>query len=475
MLNCFAADNKNATPVFVVNKNQYQSWLKKQPETTQAWLSASGFRGEAGAFSCIPGVDGKVVGVICTAKDANSLWSVGSLPMHLPEGDYRIEVDSEQSTTLAIGWGLGAYQFAKYKQSTRKPANLCLPQDIKSHAENMVSSLHMVRDWINTPTEDMGPSQMATAVAELAKEFDASFSQVVGKDLLKQDFNAIYTVGRASDDEPRLLDLRWGDAKHPKLTLVGKGVCFDTGGLDIKPTSGMLLMKKDMGGAAHVFGLARMIMAAKLPVCLRVLVPSVENSIAGNAYRPGDVIKSKKGLTVEIGNTDAEGRLVLADALTEAVSENPALLIDIATLTGAARVALGTQLPALFSDDDDLANGVLKHGEQVIDPLWRLPMFAMYREYLNSNIADINNNASEPYGGAITAALFLKEFVPDNISWMHLDMMAWNLRALPGRPRGGEAMALRALFGYLQETVCLSYQLKTTLPDSPEFMTSKAF
>jgi leucyl aminopeptidase len=248
------------------------------------------------------------------------------------------------------------------------------------------------------------------------------------------------------------LDLRWGNKKHPRITLVGTGVCFDTGGLDIKPSSAMLLMKKDMAGAAHVLGLARMIMQARLPVCLRVLIPAVENSISGNAYRPGDVIKSRKGMTIEIGNTDAEGRVVLADALTEAVDEKPDLLIDITTLTGAARVALGTELPALFANQDEVADEILKHAKKQSDPIWRLPLFALYRDSLNSPIADINNNSTDAYGGAITAALFLKEFVPDEIPWLHFDMMAWNLKARPGRPQGGEAMALRALFSYLTAT-----------------------
>ena len=248
-----------------------------------------------------------------------------------------------------------------------------------------------------------------------------------------------------------MIDLRWGNKKHPKITLVGKGVCFDTGGLDIKPSSAMLLMKKDMAGGAHALGLARMIMQAKLPVCLRVLVPAVENAISGNAFRPGDVINSRKGLTVEIGNTDAEGRLVLADALTEAVSEKPELIIDLSTLTGAARIAVGTEISALFSNNDDVAHDVIKHATRQNDPIWRLPLFASYRDSLNSSIADINNAGSDSYAGAITAALFLKEFVTDNTPWLHFDMMAWNLKSRAGRPQGGEAMALRALFSYLSE------------------------
>jgi leucyl aminopeptidase len=312
-----------------------------------------------------------------------------------------------------------------------------------------VESIYYVRDLINTPTDDMGPTELADFTVALGKQYAATVDQIIGDDLLKKGFATIHTVGRASDDAPRLLDLRWGNAAHPKVTLVGKGVCFDTGGLDIKPSSGMLLMKKDMGGAAHVLGLARMIMEAKLPIRLRVLIPAVENSISGNAYRPGDIIKSRKGLTIEIGNTDAEGRVVLADALTEAVSEKPDMLIDIATLTGAARIALGTDIAVLFTNSDEVAAAVSQHAEQQSDPIWRLPLFASYREALNSSIADINNSSSDSYAGAITAGLFLKEFVPDDIPWMHFDMMAWNLKTRPGRPQGGEAMALRALFSYL--------------------------
>lgn len=449
MLNCFTTNKNNATPVFVVAAGQYNEWLQAQSDTTQAWLKGLGFRGEAGSNSLIPDSLGHIQAVICCVTDDYSFWGVGSLPGSLPEGDYRIESSHEHMVKHATAWGLGSYQFTRYKQSMRQPARLSLPESVLAEVENTVNAIYLVRDLVNTPTDDMGPTELAEVVEKLAQEFNASFRQVIGDELLSSNFNAIHTVGRACDDAPRLLDLRWGDAKNPKVTLVGKGVCFDTGGLDIKPSSGMLLMKKDMGGAAHVLGLARMIMAAKLPIQLRVLVPAVENAIAGNAYRPGDVIKTKKGITVEVGNTDAEGRLVLADALTEAVSENPDLIIDIATLTGAARVALGTDLPALFSNDDGVAAAVIEQSNSVSDPMWRMPLFAAYRESLSSQIADINNNSVDSYGGAITAALFLKEFVPDTIPWLHFDLMAWNLRARPGRPQGGEAMALRALFGYL--------------------------
>jgi leucyl aminopeptidase len=453
MLACFAkSQTKNATPITILLKKDFPRWLKQQTKIIRLWLESSKGRGDAANIYLIPDTTGKLKRVIFCVADIAHFWNVGSLPFNLPEGVYTLEVNPAQYENFAIAWGLGAYQFTRYKKSSKNPAQLLLPKKInQNHILNMVQSIYLVRDLINTPTDDMGPSELAAIATDLAKSYQAKITHIVGDNLLKNNYPTIHTVGRASDDPPRLIDLRWGNKKHPKVTLVGKGVCFDTGGLDIKPASAMLLMKKDMGGAAHVLGLARMIMDAKLPIQLRVLIPAVENAISGNAYRPGDVIKSRKGLTIEIGNTDAEGRLVLADALTEAVSEKPELLIDLATLTGAARVALGTELPALFVNEDSVADKLLRQGIAQCDPLWRLPLYALYRDLLNSSIADINNSGSDSYAGAITAALFLKEFVPDTIPWIHVDMMAWNLKARPGRPQGGEAMGLRALFNYLVE------------------------
>lgn len=450
MLNCYSTEkNAAAVPVTLVAQKQFPDWLAQQSGMLKDWLTATQFRAEAGTVRLVPDAQGKIDRVICCVSDSDNFWGTGSLANTLPEGNYKLEVNTAQIIPYAIAWGLGAYLFTRYKKPQRQPAKLLIPEDSAAHVNNVVESIYLVRDLVNTPTDDMGPSEFAAAAEQLAKEHKAEFSQIVGEDLLKQNYASIYTVGRASDDAPRLVDLRWGNPSHPKVTLVGKGVCFDSGGLDIKPSSYMLLMKKDMAGGAHVFGLARMIMQAKLPVRLRVLVPMVENVISGNAYRPGDIIKSRKGITIEIGNTDAEGRVILADALAEAVSEKPDLLIDITTLTGAARVALGTELPAVFCNNDQLAADVTKAGERNQDLMWRLPLFSLYRDYINSSIADINNNSSEPYAGAITAALFLKEFVPDEIPWLHFDMMAWNLRARPGRPQGAEAMCLRALFDYL--------------------------
>lgn len=450
MLFCYV-DEANQTPITVVSQKKYPAWLAAQSDYIKSWFVATHFKAEPGAVRLIPDAYGHLTQVVCCVADNEDLWSVAHLPFALPEGAYQFDSNDIHYQQYAIAWGLGAYQFTRYKKPSRHPAKLYLPSGIAATVNNIVESIYLVRDCINTPTDDMGPSEFADVAKNIAQQYKASFTQIVGEDLLQQNYPCIYTVGRASDDAPRLLDLRWGDVRHPKVTLVGKGVCFDSGGLDIKPSAYMLLMKKDMAGGAHVLGLARMIMQAKLPICLRVLIPVVENVISGNAYRPGDIIKSRKGLTVEIGNTDAEGRVVLSDALTEAVSEQPDMLIDISTLTGAARVALGTEISAVFSNNDSLVSEVIKQGENANDPIWRLPLFAAYREHLNSSIADINNNSSESYAGAISAALFLKEFVPDEVPWLHFDLMAWNTRTRPGRPQGGEAMALRALFGYLQK------------------------
>lgn len=453
MPSCFVTRHvKNIVPIKIILQSEYPKWLAKQTNFVKQWLMTNQFRGEAGNISLVPDANGKLQFVALCDAEVKNFWSVGHLPFALPEGIYQFDVKLPDYQQLAIAWGLGAYQFTRYKKPTRQAAQLFIPNEAApDYINNIVESSYLVRDLINIPADDLGPSEFAKVVDELAKTYKAKVKHIVGKDLLKQNYSLIYAVGRASDDDPRLIDLRWGNKKNPLITLVGKGVCFDTGGLDIKPSSGMLLMKKDMGGAAHVLGLARMIMEAELPISLRVLIPVVENAVAGNAYRPGDILKARKGITVEIGNTDAEGRLVLADALTEAVSENPDLLIDISTLTGAARVALGTDLPALFVNRDDVAHDVIQYSNQEYDPMWRMPLFAPYRELLNTPFADINNVGMDSYGGAIIAGLFLKEFVPDNIPWMHFDLMAWNLKSRPGRPQGGEAMTLRALFAYLLE------------------------
>jgi len=454
MLDCFRSKkSKKTIPIELIAKNEWSTWEKKQDVLTKNWLAATQFHPEVTAFCLIPNRSGHVERVICCVGNPGQLWDVGALPFALPEGDYFF-VNDTMLNEWAIAWGLGAYQFLKYKKAGRAPARLVLSPKMDIHyITNHVESLYLVRDLINIPADDLGPTEFAKAAAQLAKKHRAHLKQIIGEQLLKNNYPAIYTVVRASDDPPRLLDLRWGNKKHFRLTLVGKAVCFDSGGLDLKSSSAMLLMKKDMAGGAHVLGLANMIMQAKLPICLRVLIPVVENVIGGNAYRPGDIIRSRQGLTIEIGNTDAEGRVILADALTDAASEKPNLLIDVTTLTGAARVALGTELPAIFSNDTKLIQQIIHSANTVADPLWQLPLFDLYRDSLNSPIADINNCGTDSYGGAITAALFLKEFVPQNIPWLHFDMMAWNLKSRPGRPQGGEAMALRGLFHYLTAQV----------------------
>ena len=336
------------------------------------------------------------------------------------------------------------------KDNKKLLPTLVLPNEsLKTTVEREISAITLVRDLINTSAQDMMPEHLGETIELLAKTFDAEVTQIIGDELLAQNYPTIHAVGRASEHAPRLIDLRWGDESHPKITLVGKGVCFDSGGLDVKSADGMRNMKKDMGGAAHAMGLAQLIMAHQLPVRLRLLIPAVENAIAHNAYRPGDVIKTRKGLTVEIHNTDAEGRLVLCDALAEADTESPDLLIDFATLTGTCRVALGTELSGLFSNRKEVAAGLCRAGEIIGDPVWTLPLHAPYKAFLKSELADLVNSPSSPMGGAIVAALYLQSFISDDTPWCHFDIMAWNTRALPGRPVGGEAMGLRAAFEYL--------------------------
>lgn len=451
MLNCYTTDPHKAIPIQIVTAAQCPAWLETQSAATKHWLQATQFKAEPGSVRLIADEKGDIKLVVVGGAQAANLWDWGALALQLPEATYTLTADVADPFNAALAWGLGAYQFTRYKAATRQPAKLLVQTADLEKLTYYLQAIYLVRDCITTPADNMGPSEFAMVAEKLAQEHGAECKQIIGDDLLIENYPSIHTVGRAGDDAPRLVDITWGNENHPKLTLVGKGVCFDTGGLDLKPAPFMLLMKKDMGGAANVLGLAKLIMSARLPVRLRVLIPMVENAVSGNAYRPGDVIKSRKGTTIEVGNTDAEGRVVLADALTEAVSENPDLIIDMSTLTGAARVALGTELPALFANHDAIADSVMQHGIKQHDPVWRLPLFKPYRELINSSIADINNNTADGYAGAITAALFLQEFVPDTIPWLHFDLMAWNVRAKPGRPIGGEAMGIRALFAFLNE------------------------
>ncbi|MEO5373263.1 MAG: leucyl aminopeptidase family protein [Alphaproteobacteria bacterium] len=439
----------------LVAKRDLESWRDGQPEATRRWLTATGFRAEAGEVVLIPDRDGGLSAAIVGTGADDDPWLHGALPGRLPPGSYRYTDGSLNGGTpvrsagmAVLAWALGAYVFDRYKSEPRRPiATLEWPDACdRGHVERAVAATLLVRDLVNTPAADMAPLDLAATTRGLADRFAARLDVTVGDGLLTAGFPMIHAVGRASSRAPCLIDLRWGDADAPRVTLVGKGVCFDSGGLDLKPADGMKLMKKDMGGAAHVLGLAQMIMGAELPVRLRVLVPAVDNAVSGNAFRPLDVLPSRKGITVEVGNTDAEGRLILADALTDADAERPALLVDCATLTGAARSALGPDLPALFSNDDDLAADLLRHGAAESDPLWRLPLWRPYRRMLDSKVADIGNASDSPHAGAITAALFLAEFVDPATPWAHLDLFAWNASTRPGRPDGGEAMGLRALY-----------------------------
>ena len=402
----------------------------------------------------LPGAGGDLAAAVLVVGDKPSLWDAAALQHALPAGPWRLD-DPQRllpGREAALGWALAAYRFSTYREpeaSPRPQLAAAASSDLAS-ARRMAEAIYLARDLINTPASDLGPEELAEAVVAEGRRHGAATEVTVGEELLRANYPAIHAVGRASTRAPRLADLRWGDPSAPLLTLVGKGVCFDTGGLDIKPSAGMLLMKKDMGGAAIMLALARLVMEHALPVRLRLLVPTVENSIAGDAFRPGDVIRMRSGMTVEIGNTDAEGRLILADALAEADGERPSLLLDAATLTGAARVALGPELPALFTPDDALAGDLAAAGAAADDPLWRLPLHAGYRSYIKSTIADINNAGSKPLAGSITAALFLKEFVRETLSWAHLDLFAWNDESQPGRPRGGEATGLRALWALLE-------------------------
>ncbi len=417
------------------------------------WLGESGFVAAPGSFALLPDSAGKLVRVLVGVDPDDALSALAGLPCSLPEADYQLASEgvlgADPSLAL-LGWALGAYQFTRYRQSKRAPARLIVAADELAQVAPLVEATERVRDLVNTPTEDMGPEQLGAVIKALGKTHKARVRDWVGDELLKANFPTIHAVGRASHRAPRLIELSWGKSTDPKLVVVGKGVCFDSGGLDLKGSDGMRWMKKDMGGAAHAIALAGLIMQAKLPVRLTLLVPAVENSVAGNAMRPGEVITTRAGHTVEVHNTDAEGRLILCDTLAYAAEQKPGLIVDFATLTGAARVALGPDLPALFANDDALAAAALQAGTAIADPLWRLPLWRPYRKLLDSYLADFANAGSSRHAGAITAALYLERFVPDGTPWLHLDTYAWNDTDRPGRPRGGEAMGLRAIFALLQ-------------------------
>jgi len=439
----------DATPVTALPVEAMETWLEARPEAERAWLEKTGFKAKAGKTAWLPAADGVSDRVLFCLPDGPGLWDWAALPAALPAGDYGLdgEISETEAADAALAWGLATYRFQRYRDNGEEPPRLVWP-DAAPHADVLraIRFTTLVRDLVNMPANDLGPGELAGAAEDLAREFGADCRIVVGDDLLTEGYPAVHTVGRAHDREPRFVDVKWGLDAAPKLTIIGKGVTFDTGGLDLKPASAMELMKKDMGGAAHALALAGMVMDAGLDVRLRLLVPAVENSVSSNAFRPGDVVATRKGLTVEIGNTDAEGRVILADALADAASEEPDLVIDFATLTGAARVALGTELPALFCNDDEMAEALLAAARDVGDPLWRMPLWQGYAKEIEGKVADLNNAPSGRFGGAITAALFLERFADGIERWAHIDLMAWMTSAKPGRPAGGEAMGLRAAF-----------------------------
>ena len=454
MTDMFLADAADAVPVLIVDKEGLQGWLERAGPIERNWVDASGFDADPGSALVLPDAEGRAARVLAGAEGSGDMWACGGLPRRLRRGAFRIEndLDPAEATRAATAWGLGCYAFDAYSASkSRAHASLVWPANANRNAALATVEAHsLTRDLINTPANDMGPEQLETAVRDIANRHGAAVSSIVGDDLLAENYPTIHAVGRAAANAPRLIDLVWGDESRPRLTLVGKGVCFDTGGLDLKPPAGMRLMKKDMGGAANMLGLAHMVMSAALPVRLRLLVPAVENSVSGNAMRPMDVIRTRKGLTVEIGNTDAEGRLILCDALAEASGESPDLILDCATLTGAARTALGADLPALFCNDDAVAAALLDACGTEQDPVWRMPLHRPYRKLLSSDVADMNNVSDGPLAGAITAALFMERFVEPGVPWAHVDMMAWNRENRPGRPRGGEAQFIRGAMAMLR-------------------------
>ena len=441
------------THITALTAAELQPWLAGQAPNLTTWVRQTGFTASPGSWLWLPEARGRVAGVLAGITAQDDPMALAHLPMALAEGDYALDesVPASRARQWALGWALGSYQFTRYRKARRAPARLALNLDKATReALRLADASCLVRDLVNTPTEDMGPAELTATIAQLARTHEASAHEIVGDDLLLQNFPTIHAVGRASHRAPRLIELEWGDPSHPEVVLVGKGVCFDSGGLDIKAADGMRNMKKDMGGAAHAIALARLIMEAALPVRLRLLVPAVENAIAGNAFRPGEIIVTRKGLSVEVDNTDAEGRLVLCDALALAAERQPDLILDFATLTGAARIALGPDLPALFTRSDDIADALLSAGTRLSDPLWRMPLHAGYRAYLDSPIADMVNTGATRHAGAITAALYLERFVPADQDWTHLDVYAWNDTDRPGKPRGGEAQGLRCFFEFLR-------------------------
>ncbi|MGE0829617.1 MAG: M17 family metallopeptidase [Hyphomonadaceae bacterium] len=443
----------SAAPIHAMRPAEWNVWIESRADAMKRLAAAHDFRAQPGRILIVPGTDGSIERVLFGLGEKQSPMIFGLLAQNLPAGDYRIAAAPRefQPSLIAAAWGLGAYAFDRYKPRKRPASRLIWPDGADAaDVSRIVSGAWLVRDLVNTPTNDLGPEALHATAEELAKAHGAGFNAIVGDALLKENYPLIHAVGRAAAEAPRLLHLSWGVSDAPVVSLVGKGVTFDTGGLDLKTDTGMRLMKKDMGGAAHALALARMVMQAELRVRLEVFVPVVENSVSANAFRPGDIIKSRKGLHVEIDNTDAEGRLILADALTRACEDRPALIFDYATLTGAARVALGPDLPPMFTDDETLAADLQKASLDEADPLWRLPLWEPYDADMDCAIADLKNTGDGGMAGAIYGALFLKRFV-DAKTWAHFDVYAWTPKEKPARPAGGDAHALRASFRVLKQ------------------------
>jgi len=450
-----SAAASGALPVFAVAQGEAEPFLARQPQRHQTWLRAQGWHGQAGRILLLPGESGAPEGAVIGLGTGEDRFAIAALATALPAGTWHIAQApaSLQPDHIAFALAIGAYAFKRYKADAKKEApSFVWPEGAdRADVTRIVEGVTLARDLVNMPASDMGPEELSRAAQTLAEAHGARFSVIVGDDLLAQNYPMVHAVGRASARSPRLARFAWGDERHPRLALVGKGVCFDSGGLDIKTAAAMATMKKDMGGAACVLGLAHMIMDAQLPVRLDVLVPAVENAISCTAFRPGDVLPSRKGLTVEIGNTDAEGRLILADALAEADAAKPDLLVDIATLTGAARVATGFELPPFFTDDEDLASALMRHAAAEQDPMWRLPLWKGYESWIEGKVANLTNSADSAYAGAITAALFLRRFTAEARSWVHFDIAAWTDKPKPGRPAGAEAHVIRALYALVRE------------------------
>lgn len=446
----FVSSSRDARPIWVLTKDEITSGTL--PDAASKWIKDIGFKGNKGEFSAFPSKDGSLGGAVFGLGDGQDTLCCGQLSKLLPEGDWDIKSQSANASDIAFAFGLGSYRFENYlKSNVKTPYLLSSGIENFSSIECKIYGSFLAKDLINIPTNDMGPAELEKVFKDVGKTYKAKVKVVQGDDLLKQNFPLIHTVGRASESAPRLLEMKWGKKDAPKIALVGKGVCFDTGGLNIKPTSSMGLMKKDMGGAANILALALMIMDANLPVNLHVLIPAVENSISDNAFRPGDILTSRSGLTIQIDNTDAEGRLVLADALTFACEHDPELVIDMATLTGAARVALGPDLPPFYTDDETLSGEISNTALEENDLVWRMPLYEGYEADVKTRISDLTNAPSGGFAGSITAALFLKRFVAKKTSWVHLDIYGWNPKERAHSPVGGEAQAIRTLFSVLEK------------------------